>query len=186
MRLNSNFCPAPIFRIIVECATDISSNHMKSLALSLLLAISACGASAAAVTPVTVQFTDPAKFTDFLIRGRDANYTAGIFASEVTAELTPVMRQKYLNSSLVLRFTDIDLAGRYATAGGIRVAQDTPPARMNFDFALTDSNGKSLAKGSTRLVDSSSMGSHSRRRSQVFYYESRLLNRWLRTLAPRR
>jgi len=172
----------------VECATDASSNHMKSLALSLLVTISACGASAAPVTPVTVQFTDPAKFTDFKIRGRDANYTARIFASDVTAELTPVMKQKYPNSSLVLRFTDIDLAGRYATAGGIRVARDTHPARMNFDFALTDSNGKSLAKGSTRLVDSSSMGSHSRdpRRSQAFYYERRLLNRWLRTLSPPR
>ncbi len=172
----------------MECATDVSSNHMKSLALSLLVTISACGASAAPVTPVTVQFTDPAKFTDFQIRGRDANYTAGIFASDVTAELTAVMKQKYPNSSLVLRFTDIDLAGRYSTAGAIRVARDTHPVRMNFDFALTDSNGKSLARGSTRLVDSSSMGSHSRdpRRSQVFYYERRLLNRWLRTLSPPR
>ena len=89
---------------------------MKSLALSLFVTISACGASAAAVTPVTVQFIDPAKFTDFQIRGRDANYTAGIFASDVTAELTPVMKQKYPNSSLVLRFTDIDLAGRLLRA----------------------------------------------------------------------
>src|SRR5260221_849607 len=188
MRLNSNFCPAPIFRIIVDCTTDASYNHMNSMALSLFVTTSACSAYAAPVTPVTVQFPDPAKFTDFQIRGRDANYTAGIFASDVTAELTAVMKQKYPNSSLVLRFTDIDLAGRYSTAGAIRVARDTHPVRMNFDFALTDSNGKSLARGSTRLVDSSSMGSHSRdpRRSQVFYYERRLLNRWLRTLSPPR
>ena len=164
----------------------VSSNPMKSLTVSLLIAISACGASSATVAPVTVQFTNPAKFTDFQIRGRDANYTAGVFASDVTAELAPVMKQKYPNSSLILRFTDIDLAGRYA--GGPRVTREANPARMNFEFFLSDSNGKSLAKGSTRLVDSSNMSAHFRdpRRSQVFYYERRLMNRWLRTLSPRR
>jgi len=164
----------------------ISSNLMKSLTVSLLIAISACGASSATVAPVMVKFTNPAKFTDFQIRGRDANYTAGVFASDVTAELAPVMKQKYPNGSLILRFTDIDLAGRYA--GGPRVTREASPARMNFEFFLSDSNGKSLAKGSTRLVDSSNMSAHFRdpRRSQVFYYERRLMNRWLRTLSPRR
>jgi hypothetical protein len=159
---------------------------MKSLIVCLLIAISACGASSATIVPVTVQFTNPAKFTDFQIRGRDANYTAGVFASDVTAELTPVMKQKYSNGSLILRFTDIDLAGRYA--GGPRVTREAHPTRMNFEFFLSDSNGKSLAKGSTRLVDSSNVNSQFRdpRRSQIFYYERRLLNRWLRTLSPPR
>jgi hypothetical protein len=159
---------------------------MKSLTISLLITISAFCASGANVAPVTVQFTNPAKFTDFQIRGHDANYTAGVFASDVTAELTPVMKQKYLNGSLVLRFTNIDLAGRYAE--GTRVTYEARPVRMIFDFSLSDSNGRSLAKGSSRLVDSSNTSSHFRdpRRSQVFYYERRLLNRWLRTLSPRR
>jgi hypothetical protein len=158
---------------------------MKKLIVSLLITISACFASGTTVAPVTVQFTNPAKFTDFQIRGRDTNYTAGVFATDITAELTPVMKQKYPNSSLLLRFTDIDLAGRYA--GGTGVTHETHPTRMNFDFSLTDSNGESLARGSTRLVDSSNMSSRIRdpKRSQVFYYERRLLNRWLRTLSPR-
>jgi hypothetical protein len=159
---------------------------MKSLIVSLLITLSAFYASGAEVTPVTVQFTNPAKFTDFQIRGRDTNYTAGVFASSVTAELTPVMKQKYPNDSLLLRFTDIDLAGRYA--GGTRIIHEAHPARMNFEFSLADSNGKSLARGSSRLVDSSNINSQFRdpRRSQVFYYERRLLNRWLRTLSPPR
>jgi hypothetical protein len=159
---------------------------MKSLTISILITISACCAAGASVAPVTVQFSNPAQFTDFRIRGRDANYTAGLFATDVTAELTPVMKQKYPNGSLILRFTDIDLAGRYA--GSPRVTREANPARMNFEFFLSDSNGKSLAKGSTRLVDSSNVNSQFRdpRRSQIFYYERRLLNRWLRTLSPPR
>ena len=109
-----------------KCAAHVSSNHMKSLIVCLLIAISACGASSATIVPVTVQFTNPAKFTDFQIRGRDANYTAGVFASDVTAELTPVMKQKYPNASLVLLFTDIDLAGRYA--GGPRPSWSGRPS----------------------------------------------------------
>lgn len=167
-------------------AVHVSSNLIKSLTISILITISACCAAGASVASVIVQFSNPAQFTDFQIRGRDANYTAGLFATDVTAELTPVMKQKYPNGSLILRFTDIDLAGRYA--GGPRVTREANPARMNFEFFLSDSNGKSLAKGSTRLVDSSNVNSQFRdpRRSQIFYYERRLLNRWLRTLSPPR
>jgi hypothetical protein len=46
--------------------------------------------------------------------------------------------------------------------------------------------GKVLAKGSTRLTDNSSLSSNRNdpRRRQLFYYERRVLNRWLRTLSP--
>jgi disulfide oxidoreductase YuzD len=73
----------------------------------------------------------------------------------VKDELRPVMRAKYPNSSLLLRFTDIDLAGRYSTARNARVISSGHPARMSFDFVLADANGKVLAKGSTRLTDNS-------------------------------
>jgi Protein of unknown function (DUF3016) len=170
---------------MIEEKILLASNLVKSLTVTLLLLLSVYYVSGANNLPVTVQFVNPAKFTDFVIRGRDADYTAGVFASDVTAELTPVMKRKYPNGSLVLRFTDIDLAGRYSTRG-IRVRHEAHPARMSFDFALSDSNGKSLAKGSTRLVDSSNPRSSAQdpRRSQVFYYERRLLNQWLRTLSP--
>jgi hypothetical protein len=69
---------------------------------------------AAAASPVSVQFVNPSKFTDFQIRGRDVNYTAGLFANSVQEELTPLMKSKYPNGSLLLRFTDVDLAGRYS------------------------------------------------------------------------
>ena len=166
---------------------------MKRFALSfsiclLLLAVGANTVSSATAPAVTVQFVNPAKFTDFSIHGRDANYTAGVFSNSVKDELTPVLRQKYPNSSLVLRFTDVDLAGRYTTGRNARIIGTAHPARMKFEFRLTDSSGRVLANGDTRLVDSSSLASSKNdpRRSQAFYYERRLLNRWLRTLSVRK
>ena len=170
---------------------------MKSLntLLSLLLRVSFVilgpgigSVAAASAPPVTVQFVNPAKFTDFKVHGRDANYTASLFGGNVQDELRPLMRQKYPNCSLLLRFTDIDLAGRYTTARNARVTSSAHPARMSFDFVLADTNGKVLAKGSTRLTDSSglSSGRYDPRRSQLFYYERRTLNRWLRTLSTSR
>jgi hypothetical protein len=170
---------------------------MKSLTTLLLISIRVSlvalapgigSVAAATVTPVTVQFVNPAKFTDFQIRGRDANYTAGLFANSIKDDLRPVMNQKYPNSSLLLRFTDIDLAGRYSTARNTRIVSEGHPARMSFDFVLTDAGGKVLAKGSTRLNDTSSptSGRYDPKRSQIFYYERRVLNRWLRTLSTSR
>jgi DUF3016 family protein len=168
---------------------------MKSLitALSLSLRVSfvilgpGVGTGLAAVaSPVSVQFVSPSKFTDFQIRGRDVNYTSGLFANSVQEELTPLMKAKYPNGSLLLRFTDVDLAGRYSIANNARTIRGGHPARMAFDFVLTDATGKVLAKGSTRLTDNSSLTSNRSdpRRRQLFYYERRVLNRWLRTLSP--
>src|ERR1700760_4612247 len=104
--------------------------------------------SAAAAAPVSVQFVNPGKFADFQVQGRDVNYTAGLFANSVNKELTPLMKSKYPNGSLVLRFTEIDLVGRYSTAKDVRMIREGHPARMAFDFVLSDANGKVLAKGS--------------------------------------
>ena len=141
---------------------------------------------AAAASPVNVQFVNPSKFTDFQIHGRDVNYTAGLFANSVKEELTPLMKSKYPNGSLLLRFTNVDLAGRYSTANNGRVIREGHPARMAFDFVLTDATGKVLANGSTRLTDNSSLSSnrYDPKRRQLFYYERRVLNRWFRTLSP--
>ena len=141
---------------------------------------------AAPASPVSVQFVNPSKFTDFQIRGRDVSYTAGLFANSVREELTPLMKSKYPNGSLLLRFTNLDLAGRYSTANNGRVIREGHPARMAFDFVLTDATGKVLANGSTRLTDNSSLSSnrYDPKRRQLFYYERRVLNRWFRTLSP--
>jgi hypothetical protein len=65
----------------------------------LLLAANTQSVSGAPAQPVTVQFVNPAKFTDFQIRGRDVSYTGQLFASAVSDELRPLLKRKYPNSN---------------------------------------------------------------------------------------
>ncbi|MBV8214920.1 MAG: DUF3016 domain-containing protein [Verrucomicrobia bacterium] len=135
---------------------------------------------------VDVQYVQPAKFTDFSIYGRGAQWSASYFATQISDDLRPALQRKVSGGRLTLRFTDIDLAGHYPSRGGssARVVRgQIRPARMSFAFVLQDSSGRTLASGSTRIVDNSSTSSLANpRRSQALYYEKRMLERWLRSL----
>jgi len=136
---------------------------------------------------VDVQYVQPAKFTDFRIYGRDAQWSASFFARQISDDLTPALERKIPGGKLTLRFTDIDLAGHYPSLGGsgVRVVRgQIRPARMSFTFALQDSSGRVVANGDTRITDTTSQSSIARdpRRRQALYYEKRMLERWLRSL----
>jgi Protein of unknown function (DUF3016) len=137
---------------------------------------------------VTIQYVHPEKFTDFHIYGRDTGWSASYFASEISRDLRPALKRRFPGSKLTLRFTDIDLAGSYRTSPGggrnVRVNRgEITPARMSFDFLLQDSAGKTLARGSTRLTDTSHYGLRSHpSSSEPLYYEKRMLRRWLNSV----
>lgn len=136
---------------------------------------------------VDIQYVQPAKFTDFRIYGRDPQWSASYFASQISDDLRPALERKVPGGKLTLRFTDIDLAGHYPNRGGssVRVVRgQIRPARMSFTFALQDSSGQVVASGDTRITDTLSQSSmaHHPKRSQALYYEKRILERWLRTL----
>lgn len=136
---------------------------------------------------VEVQYVQPAKFTDFSIYGRGSQWSASYFAGQISDDLRPSLERKVPGGKLTLQFTDIDLAGHYPSRGGssVRVVRgEIHPARMSFAFVLQDSSGRTLASGSTRIVDNSSPSSlaHHPKRSQALYYEKRMLERWLRSL----
>jgi hypothetical protein len=136
---------------------------------------------------VDVQYVQPAKFTDFRIYGRDAQWSASYFARQISDDLTPALERKVPGGKLTLRFTDIDFAGHYPSRGGsgVRVVRgQIRPARMSFTFALQDSSGRVVANGDTRITDTTSQTSIARdpRRRQALYYEKRMLERWLRSL----
>src|ERR1700739_2534488 len=101
---------------------------------SFLASTPVLGASRATVD---VQYVQPAKFTDFRIYGRDAQWSASYFASQISDDLTPALERKVPASNLTLRFTDIDLAGHYPSRGGSSVRAvrgQIRPARMSFTF----------------------------------------------------
>jgi DUF3016 family protein len=135
---------------------------------------------------VRIDFLHPEKFTDFRIQDRDYKWSAPVFVRKVTDALEPAMKRSFPGDKLRLRFTNIDLAGRYETSrrGGraVRVDRGTMPARLSFDFALQDSSGRTLKRGSQRLVDNSRLSSSDPNRSDPLYSETRMLKRWLRTL----
>jgi hypothetical protein len=138
---------------------------------------------------VTIQYVQPQKFTDFKIYGRDYQWSASFFASQISGDLKPLLKRRFPGSKLTLRFTDIDLAGSTGprTGHNVRISRhDVAPARMSFDFLLQDSNGRTLANGSTRLTDSShsSLSFAHPRTSEPLYHEKRILEKWLRSLRP--
>jgi hypothetical protein len=133
---------------------------------------------------VRVQFVNPATFADFRVQGRDVQYSTTVFTQEVTRTLEPIMRSRFPGQVLTLRFTDIDLAGRRSTGpSSVRIVRGHTVARLSFDYLIQDQSGRLAASGSQRLVDTA----HGTRagnpgRSSSLYSETRMLERWLRSL----
>ena len=160
------------------------------LTTAILYALHASPALSAQPSNVTIQYVSPEKFTDFRIYGRDARWSASYFASQISNYLSPVLNRRFPGAKLTLRFTDIDLAGRYANSsrGGrnVRVNRGTiTPARMSFIFILQDSGGRTTASGSTRITDTSnpsSMVARKRSASEPLYYEKQMLEKWLKSV----
>ena len=160
------------------------------LTTAILFALSAPPARSAQPSNVTIQYVSPEKFTDFRIYGRDAQWSASYFASQISDYLSPLLNRRLPGAKLALRFTDIDLAGREANSsrGGrnVRVNRGTiTPARMSFIFALQDSSGRTLASGSTRITDTSNPSSRIARQrsaSEKLYFEKQMLGKWLNSV----
>jgi hypothetical protein len=159
------------------------------LTAAILFALSAPLALSAQPSNVTIQYVSPEKFSDFRIYGRDAQWSASYFASQISDYLRPMLNRRFPGAKLTLRFTDIDLAGRYSNSSGggrnVRVTRGAiAPARMSFIFLLQDSSGRTLASGSTRITDTSNPSSLANRQrgSGPLYYEKRMLEKWLRSI----
>jgi hypothetical protein len=159
------------------------------LTAAILFAVNAPLALSAQPNSVTIQYVTPEKFSDFRIYGRDAQWSASYFASQVSDYLRPALNRRFPGAKLTLRFTDIDLAGRYSNSSGggrnVRVTRSAiAPARMSFVFLLQDSSGRTLASGSTRITDTSNPSSlaNRQRSGSALYYEKQMLEKWLRSV----
>jgi hypothetical protein len=127
---------------------------------------------------ITVQYVNPQNFTDFSIHDRDIRYSASVFAQEITKDLEPVMNNRFPGDRLTLRFTNIELAGL--------VVRTTKPILLCFDYFLQDQSGRAIASGSERLVETPWFHDPQAVRSGPVPFESRMLQRWLRSLSVTR
>ena len=162
----------------------------------ILLFLSLAGLPVFGVQPknIRIDFVHPERFTDFRIQNLSEFESARIFSDEVSRYLSPIVARCFPNSTLSLRFTDIDLTGRLEPWHGpgfsnIRfIRDDTGPLRLYFDYQLTDSQGKLIASGMKRLVDVDvqrrfMIFSNTSFGSDRLFYEKLELRSWVDSLA---
>jgi hypothetical protein len=136
---------------------------------------------------VRIEFTNPKYFTDIRIHDFDEWKSAKIFGNEMTEALTPVVAKAAPGCTLLLKFTDIDLGGRYEPwkpqHSQIRYERQYLPLRLDFSYTLLDSQGKTISQGSKSVTDTLYLGwdaaGYVKENSDYLYYEKRDLLRWV-------
>jgi hypothetical protein len=171
--------------------------------LTLLLAVVASSAWAAAPTNVVVTYVHPEKFsgtstgyfTDFVVQDRSERETAARFAREMPYKLGPTLAKVAPGCTLTFQFTDIDLGGRYEPRLGPNFRQirfynggGRDPVRLYFKYTLTDAKGRVLTHGSSAATSASYVGfspnltvEDIQLKYDEFYFEQELLKSWIRT-----
>ncbi|MBX3697955.1 MAG: DUF3016 domain-containing protein [Dokdonella sp.] len=158
------------------------------LAMLGLLVASATTTQAAEATDadrVTVNWTDPAQFTEVRY-----SHAFGQPKPETWLEAmrkTVVQRADKLlkpGQHLDVTFTDVKLAGQYEPWRGpayrdVRVVRDMYPPRIDLRFSLTDANGTVIASGERKLRDPAFLSRSTPNGSDSYRFEKSLLKDWL-------
>jgi len=172
----------------------MSMNLLQRLLLLPLLSFGTCVAHASEPGNVRIEFVHPERFTDFRIQGRYEAESTRIFRDQVSPALSAVVAKRFPGSTLTLKFTDINLAGRYEPSrirkfNDVRFErQGASPLRLEFQYTLTDSNGRVLTTGSKSLVESDYLHRYinypNSDKVTPLFYEKTTLSRWLSELTP--
>ena len=159
-----------------------------------LLLLSFGSGNVLATNNVRIEFVHPERFSDFRIQGWTETESAGIFRNKISNFLSPTVAQRFPGATLTLKFTDIDLAGRYRWGSvrrfnNVRFARDfQSPIRLFFDYTLTDPKGRILASGSTGVTNNEYLYHYNyyplNQRTDTLFYESVTLDRWVSALTP--
>src|SRR5260221_5386461 len=171
--------------------------------LTLLLAVAASSALAAAPANVVITYAHPEKlsgtssgyFTDFVVQDRSERETAVRFAREMPYKLGPTLAKVAPGCTLTFQFTDIDLGGRYEPRLGPNFRQirfynggGRDPIRLYFNYTLTDAKGRVLTHGSSAATSASYVGfspnltvEDIQLKYDEFYFEQELLKSWIKT-----
>ncbi len=139
-----------------------------------------------ATTPVAIDWTDPAQFTDIRYSGNRWEAVQGNWVVDLATYLQKQAGKRLApGQQLKITITDIRRAGMYEPGRGInmdriRVIKDIYPPRVSLNFSLRDANGQVLAEGERKLVDSAFlMGGGPLNDTDPLRYEKRMLDEWL-------
>ena len=143
--------------------------------------------NAAASTDITVNFTNPEKFTDVRdsVNGNPSQY----YLDELSRYLKDeAARRLTAGQKLTVTFTDIDLAGDIPPGSihDIRIIKEIYIPRMEFHFQLVDSAGAVISEGDRRISDLNYMQSlrPSFTQNEPLRYDKALLEDWIRKEFP--
>ena len=136
---------------------------------------------------VTVNFTNPDKFTD--VRDSVNSNPSQYYLDELSRYVKETAaRQLTAGQKLTVAFTDIDLAGDIPPGSihDIRIMKEIYIPRMEFHFQLLDSAGAVLKEGDRRLSDLSYMQNMSPTfmQNEPLRYDKALLENWIRKEFP--
>jgi len=148
------------------------------------------GKEATQKAKVEILFDHPEKFTDIkdssmdTEKGREA--VMAVIKDYLLEESQAVLPA---DQSLVVTFTDIDLAGDYepwrTNARDIRIVKDIYPPKLDFSYKVTDASGKVIKEGVEHLRDLGFMSRVMINRQDQFSYEKDMIRDWVRsTLRP--
>lgn len=144
-----------------------------------------------AAASLEVSFVEPKSFRDFSVSGLSEERTQPIFERELQRNLGSLVERHLGDRTLVLEFTDIDMAGdiqpwRNRHFQDIRYVEHIYPPRLDFNYAVRDADGNVILEGSEVLRDIAFMHRlRSPRMSDSFFHETELLRDWVRRDLPR-
>ncbi|MFI5336496.1 MAG: DUF3016 domain-containing protein [Opitutales bacterium] len=163
----------------------------KHLTLALFASITALGfgadkaPAAAEKNPVTVNYIEPEKFTDF----RQDRYGSDAGQAELmqifTDHLNRIGRRVLEpGQRLEVKFTDIDLAGEFEPWRGaefddVRIMKDLYIPRATLEFRLLGADGKVLSEGKRQLRDLSYLLNNVQPASDGLRFDKQMLTDWM-------
>ncbi len=174
-----------------------STARMFALVLACALAATGAWARSADVTdpdaprslpaegPVSVQWTDPAQFSEIRQSRNRWEARRGNWVHDLAAYLRKRAAARLpAGERLDVTITDIERAGDYepgARGTDIRYMRDIYPPRIALDFTLTGADGGVIARGSRKLSDIGYLqGAPRALDTDPLRYEKQLIDDWLR------
>lgn len=162
------------------------SSPLRAFALALLLTAPLAHADDAPSARVTVDWTDPANFSDTRFNpGLNRNHP-----EQWLGQLSRHLQQRAdrvlpPGDRLAVTFTDVQRAGTYEPWRGpqwsdVRIIKDAFPPSIDLHFTLTDAQGRTVAEGDRKLRDLGFLQRGAPLDTDPLRFEKRLLDDWLR------
>lgn len=160
---------------------------MKLLRYLLAASAATTAFAAAAADRVSIEWQDPARYTDAKLHGLTNERGTEIIAKELGKFIADQAERCIpAGSTLAITISDVDLAGelepwRSTTNPDVRYIRGVTPPRFAFSYTLSAADGTILASGEERITDLNFQSAIGINRDDPLFYEKNLWRDWTRT-----